>query len=159
MRGAISQFLPDISDLHVDREEQTPRLMANKSGKPVVVNQLSDGEKCLFAMVGDLARRLALANPALDDPLLGCGIILIDEIELHLHPRWQRDIVTGLERTFPGCQFVISTHSPQVLGDAKDAAIFVLDLHADEPVKTFTRATFWPGYQSPSRRSHGCLLS
>ena len=142
VRSAISQFLPNISDLHVDREDHTPRLMANKAGKPVIVNQLSDGEKCLFALVGDLARRLALANPSLENPLKGEGIILIDEIELHLHPRWQRDIVQGLERTFPGCQFVISTHSPQVLGDAKDAAIFVLDLHADEPVKLLHEPLF-----------------
>ncbi|WP_252178016.1 AAA family ATPase [Endozoicomonas sp. 4G] len=142
VRSAISAFLPEISELHVDREDPIPRLLAEKEGKTIVINQLSDGEKCLLGLVGDLARRLALANPALERPLTGEGIILIDEIELHLHPRWQRDIVPGLERTFPGCQFVVTTHSPQVLGDARDAAIFVVDIHGDEPVQNLQDSLF-----------------
>ena len=70
-------------------------------------------------MVGDLARRLAIANPGLPDPLQGDGVVLIDEIELHLHPKWQRNIVPALTRTFPNCQFIVTTHSPQVLGEVK----------------------------------------
>ncbi|MBU5477732.1 AAA family ATPase [Eubacterium sp. MSJ-13] len=53
---------------------------------------MSDGEKCTIALFGDLARRMALANPNKDNPLDGEGIVLIDEIELHLHPLWQRRI-------------------------------------------------------------------
>lgn len=142
VRSAVAAFLPELTDLRVDREERTPRLLAEKAGYTVVINQLSDGEKCLLALVGDLARRLALANPSETDPLSGEGIILIDEIELHLHPKWQRDIVPGLEKTFPGCQFVVTTHSPQVLGDAKDAAIFALDIQAEEPVRRLQGSVF-----------------
>ena len=52
-------------------------------------------------MVGDIARQLAIANPSLDDPLQGEGIVLIDEIELHLHPQWQHKIIPRLTETFP----------------------------------------------------------
>jgi predicted ATP-binding protein involved in virulence len=82
-------------------------------------------------MTGDLARRLAMANPLADDPLRGGGVVLIDEIELHLHPGWQRRIVPALERTFPRCQFIISTHSPAVLGHVERDSIFILKPEKD----------------------------
>lgn len=81
---------------------------------------MSDGEKCTIALFGDLARRMALANPNKDNPLDGEGIVLIDEIELHLHPLWQRRILNVLKKVFPNIQFIVSTHSPQVLGEADD---------------------------------------
>jgi hypothetical protein len=77
-------------------------------------------------MVGDLARRLAIANPEMEKPELGSGVVLIDEIELHLHPKWQRMVIPALLRTFPNCQFIITTHSPQVLGEVKDGKIYRL---------------------------------
>lgn len=142
VRAAITAFLPELSGLRIDREEHKPRLLAEKAGKTIVINQLSDGEKCLLALVGDLARRLALANPTGQTPLKGEGIILIDEIELHLHPRWQRNIVPGLESTFPNCQFVITTHSPQVLGDAKHAAVYALNIHEQPPILPLAEAVY-----------------
>ena len=81
------------------------------------VDRLSDGEKLLIALVGDLVRRVALANPSLDNPLHGQGVVLIDEIEQHLHPEWQRKIIGNIRQTFPNVQFIVSTHSPQVLGE------------------------------------------
>jgi predicted ATP-binding protein involved in virulence len=93
-------------------------MTVNKQGEELIVNQLSDGEKCLLALAGDLARRLAIANPNPDrNPLQGSGVVLIDEIELHLHPKWQRAIIPNLKKTFPNCQFIITTHSPQVISD------------------------------------------
>lgn len=80
---------------------------------------LSDGEKCLLSLVGDLASRLAIADPIADNPLEGSGIVLVDEIDLHLHPAWQRKVTHILTRTFPNCQFIVTTHSPQVLGEIK----------------------------------------
>ena len=70
--------------------------------------------------MGDLARRLALANQNADNPLEGEGIVLIDEIELHMHPSWQRKVLPVLCRTFPSIQFIITTHSPQVLGEVDE---------------------------------------
>ena len=84
------------------------------------VAQMSDGEKCILALLGDLARRLALANPNKGNPLLGQGIVLIDEVELHMHPSWQRKILSVLKETFPNIQFIITTHSPIILSEVDE---------------------------------------
>jgi predicted ATP-binding protein involved in virulence len=59
--------------------------------------------------------------------LQGSGVILIDEIELHLHPYWQRRVIPALTRTFPNCQFIVTTHSPQVISHVKPEGIYVLE--------------------------------
>ncbi len=124
VRRAIYGFLPGYENLHIQR---APLLMTiQKKGLKLPINVLSDGEKCLLSLAGDLARRLAIANPSMENPLEGSGIILIDEIDLHLHPSWQRKVVHLLKKTFPNCQFVITTHSPQVLGEIKPECIRVL---------------------------------
>lgn len=117
VRQAITGLLEGFSNLRVQRSPL--RMTVEKQGEEFIINQLSDGEKCLLAMVGDLARRLAIANPDLDNPLDGSGVVLIDEIELHLHPKWQRGIIPDLISIFPNCQFIITTHSPQVISDVK----------------------------------------
>ncbi|QDL11578.1 ATP-binding protein [Brasilonema octagenarum UFV-E1] len=142
IRGAVSSLQPDFSDLRVERSPL--RMTIKKQGQELIVNQLSDGEKCLLAMVGDLARRLAIANPSLDNPLEGEGIVLIDEIELHLHPKWQRQVITALIRTFPNCQFIITTHSPQVVSHVKPNSIYLLQatpdgIVAERPENSFGR--------------------
>lgn len=124
VRGALSRFLPEFSNLTVRRNPL--RMDVEKSGQRLSVNQLSDGEKCMIALIGDLARRLAIANPVLDNPLEGSGVVLIDEIDLHLHPKWQRLVVPGLLEVFPGCQFVISTHSPHVITHVQPECLFRL---------------------------------
>jgi len=123
VRDAIYSFSPGFSNLRVRRSPL--RMIVEKFGE-LVVNQLSDGEKGLLAMVGDLARRLAIANPGLLDPLQGEGVVLIDEIELHLHPEWQRRIIPSLTQTFPNCQFIITTHSPQILGEIQNGIVYRL---------------------------------
>ncbi len=125
VRTAISQLLDGFTNLRIQRLPL--RMTVEKQGKEIVIDRLSDGEKCLLAMVGDLARRLAIANPNLDNPLGGSGVVLIDEIELHLHPQWQREIVPKLIGTFPNCQFIITTHSPQVISHLKPESIYILE--------------------------------
>lgn len=106
---------------------ESPRgLCVSKDGVELHVSQLSMGERVFMAMAGDLARRLAILNRSSKNPLLGKAIVLIDEIELHLHPRWQRKIIPWLLETFPNCQLVVSTHSPQVLGEVRADNIRVL---------------------------------
>ncbi|WNZ55586.1 AAA family ATPase [Microbulbifer sp. MKSA007] len=124
VREALNQFMPDFTDLRVRRNPL--RMEVKKSGEVLTVDQLSDGEKCLMAMVGDLARRLAIANPDRDDPLLGDGIVMIDEVDLHLHPKWQRMMVARLRETFPGIQFLLSTHSPHVLNHVSADNIYLM---------------------------------
>ena len=121
VRQAITGFLPGFSRISVKRNPL--RMEVTKGEEKLRIEQMSDGEKCLFAMVGDLARRLAIANPERENPLAGSGIVLIDEIDLHLHPEWQRQVVSMLARVFPNCQFVLSTHSPQVVGEVEARCI------------------------------------
>ena len=125
VRQAISSLIPNFTKLRVRRFPL--RMTLQKDGEELIVNQLSDGEKCLLAMVGDLARRLAIANPSLENPLDGFGVVLIDEIELHLHPKWQREIIPALTRTFSKCQFIVTTHSPQVISQIKPQGIYILE--------------------------------
>ncbi|WP_447792993.1 AAA family ATPase [Pseudomonas farris] len=126
VRSAIAAFMPGFSNLRVQRK---PRLhMAiDKDGVTLNVSQLSQGEKSMMALVGDIARRLAMMNQSLDNPLHGDGIVLIDEVDLHLHPKWQRSLIRQLSETFPNCQFVLTTHSPLVISDAKYVLCYVLD--------------------------------
>lgn len=126
VRQAIYAFMPDFKNLQVSRK---PRLamIIDKNDETLNVNQLSQGEKSLMALVGDIARRLAMMNPKLDNPLLGKGIILIDEIDMHLHPQWQRSIIQRLQTTFPNCQFILTTHSPLVISDTQDILVYDLD--------------------------------
>lgn len=120
VKKAMLVMLDGCTNLRVARK---PRLemKVDKNGVGLNVSQLSDGEKCTMALFGDLARRLTIANPNLDNPLLGEGVVLIDEIELHMHPFWQRNVVGKLRETFPNIQFIITTHSPQILGELDDA--------------------------------------
>jgi len=97
-------------------------------------------------MIGDIARRLSMANPRMDNPLEGDGIVLIDEIDLHLHPLWQRVIVAKLTEVFPNCQFIVSTHSPQVLSHVKAEHIFLLqpqenDISIIKPTESYGKST------------------
>jgi predicted ATP-binding protein involved in virulence len=81
----------------------------------------------MLALVLDLTRRLAQANPGLTDPAAESeAVVLIDEIELHLHPKWQRQIVHNLVEAFPRCQFIATTHSPQVIGEVEQQRIQII---------------------------------
>ena len=89
----MSAFLPGLDNWRIRRLPL--RMTVDKHGQTISVSELSDGEKCLLAMIGDMARRMAIAAPNLSDPLQAEGIILIDEAELHLHPAWQKELLPG----------------------------------------------------------------
>ncbi|MEZ4955198.1 MAG: AAA family ATPase [Saprospiraceae bacterium] len=109
--------------MHYELERDTLRVnKKNAYGQTVIieVDQMSAGEKVMFAIAADIAKRLILANPDLlkdpdNTPLNGQGVVLIDEIDLHLHPKWQRLILPKLIELFPNVQFVVTTHSPFVV--------------------------------------------
>lgn len=130
VRTALTQLMPEFSNLTVRRNPL--RMEVTKHGDVLSVSQLSDGEKCLMAMVGDLARRMAIANAPNENPLTGKGVVLIDEIDLHLHPIWQRMIVPRLVDVFPKCQFLISTHSPHVITHVQPGNVRLLDMRESE---------------------------
>lgn len=112
VRNAVYKFLPGFSDLKLKRAPLD--MVINKDGQEFSVLQLSQGEKSLLALVADISRRLTMLNPLLSNPLEGSGLVLIDEVDLHLHPSWQQKVIQRLENTFPNIQFIVTTHSPQV---------------------------------------------
>lgn len=125
VRKALEQFLPEYSDLRV-RRKPLLRMVVTKEGQELKIDNLSTGEACFLALIGDIARRLAIANPDMVDSLDGEGVILIDEIDLHLHPSWQRRVITKLTEVFPNVQFVVTTHSPQILSEVRPESIRLL---------------------------------
>lgn len=133
VKSAMLAMLDGYKDIHITAR---PYSMKVYKGEEILdILQLSDGEKCTLALFGDLARRLAIANPALENPLEGTGVVLIDEIELHMHTSWQRKIIEVLTKTFPNVQFIITTHSPQVLGEIDaDFNVFALSRKDNEMI-------------------------
>lgn len=100
------------------------------------MKELSDGYKNTLSMVADIAYRMAVLNPWLLDNVLKetTGIVLIDEIDLHLHPQWQQRIIGDLRAIFPKVQFIVSTHAPLVINSVKKENLLILtDQQAVEP--------------------------
>ena len=118
LENAVTHFLPDYRNLRPVKSGNNHSLLIDRGEMTLPMLHLSDGERGVLAMVLDLTRRLAQANPGMEDPAAEAeAVVLIDEIELHLHPAWQRRIVGNLRETFPRCQFIATTHSPQVIGE------------------------------------------
>jgi len=132
---AITFILSDedtqYENLRIEWGEKYDELLVDKmntnSKVTLSINQLSSGEKSLIALTADLVRRLYIANLKNSYPLKGHGIVLIDEIDLHLHPKWQRKVVPKLMETFPNIQFVVTTHSPLVLEKVQPQNIRLLE--------------------------------
>ena len=92
----------------------------------VTVEQLSDGQQSVLAICFDVIKRLWAANPDVEDPLQGRGILLLDEVDAHLHPQWQRTIIPGLRRFVPNVQILAATHSPLVAQSTGPGELVVL---------------------------------
>lgn len=113
VRKAIVGCIEGATHLYFDaRFGEVIVEMVQQGAQPF--NNLSDGQRCMLAMVGDMAQKVAVLNPHLGDKALEetPGVVLIDELDLHLHPKWQRRIIEDLRRTFPKIQFVATSHSP-----------------------------------------------
>lgn len=107
------------------------------------LNQLSTGEQAMLMLVTDITRRLLLVAPNLENIEQQSGIVLIDEIDQHLHPKWQRRILPALAKTFPNVQFIVTTHSPQVLSGAPNGSVFGLKDGKVYHENTFGRDNNW----------------
>jgi len=115
LQKAITECIPEIKEIYVDISSGVDEIYVHINEKKININQLSDGQRTFLGIVADLTYRLLVLNPNLENPLNGQGIVLIDEIELHLHPKWQQQILINLTKIFPNIQFIVTTHSPQVL--------------------------------------------
>lgn len=134
VRSALGCMIEGFEKIYFDNA-MPPRLTVDirkqhDDGTGVVerlaLDQVSDGYRNLLALVIDFARRLAMANPFMPNPLEAPGILMIDEIELHLHPRWQQTIIPNLRKAFPNTQLIVTTHSPQVLTSVENRCIRLL---------------------------------
>lgn len=116
------QLNPDtleIDIIYVDSEQ-------NKIKMPL--SQMSDGYRCTISLIGDIAYRMAILNPQFSGNILleTSGIVLIDEIDLHLHPRWQQRVLNDLTNIFPKVQFIVTTHAPAVINSVKSKNLVIL---------------------------------
>lgn len=112
----------------------THRLVLNFEGtdgslQKFAMDEMSDGYKNTLSMIGDIAYRMAVLNPMLGDKVLEetTGVVVIDEIDLHLHPQWQQTIISDLNTIFPKIQFIVSSHAPAVINSVAKEQIRILD--------------------------------
>ncbi|MCZ2151631.1 MAG: AAA family ATPase [Bryobacterales bacterium] len=138
VRRAILQCVPGSSDVWFDVD--LDQIVLSIEGNAQPFENLSAGQRMMLALVADLAIKAVTQNAFLvpadelppDEELPAVlkqtpGLVLIDELDVHLHPKWQRRIATDLKRTFPAIQFVGTTHSPQVIGEVPPEEIRVLE--------------------------------
>lgn len=126
VRRCISSLLPHVSNPRT----ATNRFLITYQGQEFEIDQLSDGYKTMLGLAMDLGRRMVEANPASPDPLAIEAIVLIDEVDLHLHPAWQQHVISDLLRTFPHTQFILTSHSPILVESINN----VLKRHAVDPL-------------------------
>ena len=144
VRMAISKALGDYDEPFIG--DTPPALFIRRKGdasQQYRIEELSDGYRTMLALVMDLARRMAVANkntkwPEGQTVLHSPGVVLIDEVELHLHPSWQQSVLPTLMEIFPNVQFIVTTHSPQVLTSIAAKHIRILK---DGVVHSFTDET------------------
>lgn len=118
---AIKRATPGLADLWYDPAVESP-VARFDGGNEATWTELSDGFHVFMGLVGDIARRAVILNgqDGAEAPLQIEGVVLIDEVDLHLHPRWQRSVLLGLRQAFPKLQFIVTTHSPQVLSSVEN---------------------------------------
>ncbi len=160
VKAAISNCLEDWDNVTYDLLEDEIIATA-KDGNILPFRMLSDGVRNMLGMVADIAYRAGVLNPHLegDSARQTPGIVLIDEIDLHLHPKWQRKVVEDLRRTFPEIQFFATTHSEHIVQSLRPGELINLDEREGEyynkSVEDITEDIM--GVELPQRSSGGFL--
>ena len=130
VNAALTLALPECRGLRFDllRKSVLVDWLTDDRIETVPFENLSDGQRTIVGLVADIARRMCILNPQLGTEVTARtpGVILIDELDVHLHPKWQRLIAGGLQRAFPLAQFITASHSPQILGELKPEQIILL---------------------------------
>jgi len=127
VKNAVAD-ITGFAGLFNDREKQgfTLRKRFGTGDEVLLFSQLSFGEQHFVSLAATIAVFLADNFPETENPMQGEAVIMADAVELHLHPSWQREIIPKLSAAFPNCQFILTTHSPQVLGNVKPESVFIL---------------------------------
>lgn len=129
-----SDLFPGVTDFSFkkdgDNEHVVVVFSAGKDGD-VRFEELGFGYQTTLTWLADFCKRMFELYPDADNPLHGEAVVLVDEIDLHLHPKWQRDLVPTLSKIFPNVQFVVTTHSPHVLQSMEDVNLYVLRRNAE----------------------------
>ncbi|MEA1954262.1 MAG: AAA family ATPase [Campylobacterota bacterium] len=142
LQKAVNQVIQNHSGWEdiVYKQQAESIIMKHAQHGELLVTQLSDGIRSMIGLVADIAYRAIKLNPHLKNaPKETSGIILIDEIDMHLHPKWQQTVLTDMIKAFPKMQFIVTTHSPQVLSTVKREQIRVL---TDNEVRTPSSHSF-----------------
>ena len=134
-KNIVATFMKEINELSdvpsIFYSTQFNELVYKDDKAEMPISKLSAGYQSLLWMIMDLAYRVCLLNPELDNREQITGIVLIDEIDLHLHPKWQWNVIEALRKTFENVQFIIATHSPIVISASKEANLVLLDNEQD----------------------------
>lgn len=144
-KRAVTRCVEGATYLYYDERYKDLVVSIEQHGHQLFRN-LSDGQRIVLTLVGDLVKRATTLNPHLDDRVLDetPGIVLIDELDLHLHPKWQRRIIGDLRSTFPSVQFIATTHSPQLIGEAEPEEVILLGDHLRaNPSQSFGMDSNW----------------
>lgn len=129
VRDSLLQILPDVEDIKISPPTESRKTARAEFRTPygwVPLSGMGLGYRTMTAWMVDLASRLFDTYPDSPDPLAEPAVVLVDEIDLHMHPRWQRTIIDYLSERFPKTQFIVTAHSPLIVQSAKDANIVVL---------------------------------
>ncbi len=141
VKRAVSDFMKFMQDgegVTVSYDKRTEELVYSDGEETLPIRLLSSGFRNLLGMVFDIAYRMAVLNPDLLDDITEKtpGVVLIDEIDMHLHPNWQWRVVEALKHTFPKVQFIATTHSPIIIASCKEEKLIALrleDVFLDKP--------------------------
>ncbi len=144
VRRAVSAMIAPSSRIffaHSGTETELKAEWSTTTGenKELWFSQLSSGYRNLLAIVMDFSRRLAQANPQMENPLEAESILLIDELDLHLHPKWQQRVILDLRKVFPNTQLIVTTHSPEVVTTVGQHQVFLLENHQIQDCPSPTR--------------------
>jgi len=126
IKETIINFIPDIIDIKIDRNLSYPFIVKKQDGSQFPLSELSQGEKSIISLVGDLVRRMLILNPHKENPLDTPAIVIIDELELHLHPQWQEEVISRLERTFKNTKFILTTHTPTIVSSIINENLYLI---------------------------------
>lgn len=138
VRNLLIEILPEVEDIRFSAptsEQPTPSVQFKTPYVWVGLRQLGHGYRTLIAWMVDFASRLVDRNPDSPNPLATPAVALVDEIDLHLHPLWQRKLMSYLTECFPNTQFIVTAHSPLIVQAAgEDANIALLRQEGDHVV-------------------------